>query len=92
MDTFTTNIRLNSTHLKKGKKMLILTQKKDKIVNIDDISLNGNKINGISMQHPMGLNLAKYDSKDRAQAVFLGLFQYLKSSDKFNITYEMPEN
>jgi hypothetical protein len=70
--------------------MIVINQSRDLIARMDDIQLKGAKITGVSVQHPMGVTLAKYSDKGRAQAVFLGLIQELKQSDACPPVLELP--
>lgn len=70
--------------------MVIINQARDAVIRVDDIQLKNSKITGISTQHPMGVTLGKYRDKGRAEAVFLGLIQELKSGNRLLPVLELP--
>lgn len=69
----------------------IRTQDGKRLVNVDEVVVDGRKIKTFSQTHALGLVLGKYNSQENALRVLDDLFKKLKAADVKHLTFEMPQ-
>ncbi|GAF11073.1 hypothetical protein JCM19046_1565 [Bacillus sp. JCM 19046] len=72
----------------------IITQDKQSVISVTEVTISGKKIQGIGTTglNEWGKLLGKYDSKERAESIVEEIYRTLAENDRFSITYTMPRD
>ncbi|MGG0740762.1 hypothetical protein [Niallia taxi] len=66
----------------------IMSQDKQSLINVIEVSAEGKKIVGISNE--WNKTLGKYDSNERALVILNEIFTKIQENSGFSVTYTMP--
>ena len=69
----------------------IFTQNQQSLVHVNEVTVQGKKIEGIMRNDSWTKTLGKYDSSDRAAEILQDIVKTVEENQGASITYRMPQ-